>query len=111
VGIADVNEVKSLILSMIESSEISAEISIDGTVAFSDPPVEFDKAEVDRVLAQAQLQDGLLMRLEKEMERNREYLTKAVKGKEDTAWGSAMDEDSAFGDRPSGNWIEDMSFA
>ncbi|OJA15889.1 hypothetical protein AZE42_09699 [Rhizopogon vesiculosus] len=110
VGIANENEVKSLILSMIESLEISAEISVDGTVSFSDLPVKFDKAEVDRMLEQAQQQDGLLMRLEKEMERNKEYLTKAVKSKEDAAWGPAMDEDGAFGDRPSGNWAEEMSF-
>ncbi|OAX35853.1 hypothetical protein K503DRAFT_773077 [Rhizopogon vinicolor AM-OR11-026] len=110
VGIANENEVKSLILSMIESSEISAEISVDGTVSFSDLPVKFDKAEVDRVLEQAQQQDGLLMRLEKEMERNKEYLTKAVKSKEDAAWGPAMDEDGAFGERPSGNWADEMSF-
>jgi hypothetical protein len=45
-------------------------------VSFSDPPVKFDKADVDRVLSQSQHQDGLLMRLEKEMERNKEYLTK-----------------------------------
>jgi len=49
---------------------------MNGTVSFSDPPVKFDKSDVDRVLAQAQHQDGLLMRLEKEMERNKEYLTK-----------------------------------
>lgn len=102
---------KSLILSMIECSEISAELYADGTVSFSDPPVKFEKADVDRVLAQAQQQDALLVRLEKEMERNKEYLTKAVKSKDDAAWGPAMDEDGAFGDRPSGNWAEDMSFA
>ncbi|KAJ8583470.1 hypothetical protein M405DRAFT_937200 [Rhizopogon salebrosus TDB-379] len=111
VGIADEKEVKSLILSMIEFSEISAKISVDGTVSFSDPPVKFDKADVDRVLSQSQHQDGLLMRLEKEMERNKEYLTKAVKSKEDATWGPAMDEDGAFGDRPSGNWAEEMTFA
>ncbi|KAG1871565.1 hypothetical protein F4604DRAFT_1770415 [Suillus subluteus] len=111
VGISDENEVKSLILSMIECSEISAELSADGTVSFSDPPVKFEKADVDRVLAQAQQQDALLVRLEKEMERNKEYLTKAFKSKDDAGWGPAMDEDGAFGDRPSGNWVEDMSFA
>ncbi|KAG1765979.1 hypothetical protein EV702DRAFT_1151036 [Suillus placidus] len=111
VGISDENEVKSLILSMIECSEISAELSADGTVSFSDPPVKFEKTDVDRVLAQAQQQDALLVRLEKEMERNKEYLTKAVKSKDDAAWGPSMDEDGAFGDRPSGNWTEDMSFA
>ncbi|KAG2088385.1 uncharacterized protein F5147DRAFT_658723 [Suillus discolor] len=35
----------------------------------------------------------------------------AVKSKDDAAWGPAMDEDGAFGDRPSGNWAEYISFA
>lgn len=38
--------------------------------------MKFEKTDVDRVLAQAQQQDALLVRLEKEMERNKEYLTK-----------------------------------
>ncbi|KAG1767302.1 hypothetical protein EV702DRAFT_1050403 [Suillus placidus] len=49
----------------IECSEISAELSADGTVSFSDPPVKFKKTDVDRVLAQVQQQDSLLVRLEK----------------------------------------------
>ncbi|KIK42328.1 hypothetical protein CY34DRAFT_83767 [Suillus luteus UH-Slu-Lm8-n1] len=110
VGISDETEVKSLILSMIECSEISAELFADGTVSFSDPPVKFEKSDVDRVLAQAQQQDALLVRLEKEMERNKEYLTKAVKSKDDASW-PAMDEDGAFGERPPGTWAEDMTFA
>ncbi|KAG1894067.1 uncharacterized protein F5891DRAFT_1195622 [Suillus fuscotomentosus] len=108
VGISDENQVKSLILSMSECSEIPTGLSADGTASFSDPPVKFEKNDVDRVLSQAQ---QLLVRLEKEMERNKEYLTKAVKSKDDAALGLAMDEDGAFGDRPSGNWPEDISFA
>ncbi|KAG1809503.1 hypothetical protein EV424DRAFT_1558079 [Suillus variegatus] len=108
VGILDENKVKSLILSMSECSEIPTGLSADGTVSFSDPPVKFEKNDVDRVLSQAQ---QLLVRLEKEMERNEEYLTKAVKSKDDAAWGLAIDEDGAFGDRPSGNWAEDISLA
>lgn len=110
VGISDENEVKSLILSMIECSEISAELFADGTVSFSDPPVKFEKSDVDRVLAQAQQQDALLVRLEKEMERNKEYLTKAVKSKDDASW-PAMDEDGSFGERPPGTWADEMTFA
>jgi hypothetical protein len=52
------------------------ELFTDGTMSFSDLPVKFEKSDVDRVLAQAQQQDALLIRLEKEMERNKEYLTK-----------------------------------
>ncbi|KAG0695441.1 hypothetical protein DFH29DRAFT_1030340 [Suillus ampliporus] len=107
------NEVKFLILSMIESLEISSELSADGAVSFSHPQVKFEKVDVNRVLAQAQHQDALLMRLEKEMESNREYLTKAVKSKGDTAssWGPVVDEDGAFGNQPSGNWAEGMSLS
>ncbi|KIJ63825.1 hypothetical protein HYDPIDRAFT_155393 [Hydnomerulius pinastri MD-312] len=76
VGIESEDEVQSLILDMIESSEISAQLSADGTVSFSDPPVNFEKADVDRVLAHAQEQGALLAKLEKEMARSKEYLSK-----------------------------------
>lgn len=43
---------------------------------FSDPPVKFDKADIDRVLAHAQEQCFLLTNLEREMARSKEYLAK-----------------------------------
>ena len=49
---------------------------MDGTVSFFDPPVMFNRADVDRVLAQAQQQAALLAGLEREMARSTEYLTK-----------------------------------
>ena len=63
-------------LFQIASSEISAQLSADGTVSFFDPPVMFNRADVDRVLAQAQQQAVLLAGLEREMGRSKEYLTK-----------------------------------
>ncbi|KAF8438901.1 hypothetical protein L210DRAFT_3403119 [Boletus edulis BED1] len=109
VGIESVEEVRGLILDMIASSEISAQLSADGTVSFFDPPVTFKKEDVDRVLARAQEQATLLACLEKEMARSKEYLTKAVKGKEEASWG-AMDDDS--GDRMSSGhgWVDDIGF-
>ncbi|KAF8838396.1 hypothetical protein BDN67DRAFT_971595 [Paxillus ammoniavirescens] len=111
VGMESEDEVRSLILGMIESSEISAQLSADGTVHFFDPPVKLEKADVDRVLAHAQEQGALLAKLEKELARSKEYLAKAVKGKEESAWGGTMDED--MGDRmgPTLSWAEDIGFA
>ncbi|KAL4073439.1 hypothetical protein J3A83DRAFT_4357502 [Scleroderma citrinum] len=113
VGIESEDEVRALILDMIQSSEICARISADGTVVFSDPPVKFDKADVDRVLAHAQEQCSLLASLEREMARSKEYLAKAVKSKEDsTGWpGGAMDEDVVPDHtRSNYNWAEDIGF-
>ncbi|KAH7907115.1 hypothetical protein BJ138DRAFT_1160881 [Hygrophoropsis aurantiaca] len=107
IGIEDINAIRALVLSMIETSEISAQLSADGTVAFSDPPLTFEKADVDKALLHAQEQGALLARLEKELARNKEYLTKAVKSKDDTAWGQPMDEDSVFPDRASGPWADE----
>jgi len=109
VGIENVDEVRALILDMIASSEISAQLSADGTVSFFDPRVAFDKADVDRVLARAQEQAALLASLDRGMARNKEYLTKAVKGKEEGSWG-AMDDDS--GDRLGSGlgWADDIGF-
>ncbi|EGO03156.1 hypothetical protein SERLA73DRAFT_174596 [Serpula lacrymans var. lacrymans S7.3] len=111
VGIQKEEDVRVLILSMVESSEISAQISADGTVTFADPPPTFSKEDVDRVLMEAQEQGAQLARLEKEMARSREYLTKAVRNKDDSSWGPAVDDDSAFTDRAAGNWTDDAMFS
>ncbi|KAF9240427.1 hypothetical protein BU15DRAFT_45833 [Melanogaster broomeanus] len=111
VGIESEDEVRALILSMIESSEISAQLSADGTVSFFDPPAKFEKADVDRVLAHAQEQGTLLAKLEKELARSKEYLTKAVKGKEETSWGGPVDEDIADRMVPTFSWAEEAGFA
>jgi len=41
-----------------------------------DPPLRVSKAEVDRVLREAQEQDRMLRELDREMTRSREYLGK-----------------------------------
>lgn len=56
-------------------------------MTFSDPPPKFTKAQVDEALAGVQDQSRLLQFLEMEMSRNRDYLTKAVKG---TGGGGGM---------------------
>ena len=45
--------------------EISATISADGTVTFSDPVPQISKVDVDRMLRQAQEQTRLLYELER----------------------------------------------
>ena len=62
----------------IACSEITAQISVSGTVIFSDPPSQsqYTKADVDRVLRESEEQASLLKRLEMEMVRSRDYLSK-----------------------------------
>ncbi|KAI0310282.1 hypothetical protein OF83DRAFT_1070772 [Amylostereum chailletii] len=77
VGIDDPEEVRRVVLSMIEVGEINASLSADGTVAFADdPPVRVSKAEMDAVLRRAQAQERVLHELEREMARSKEYLSK-----------------------------------
>lgn len=116
VGIENESHVRTLIFDMIQSSEICARLSADGTVSFSDPPFQFGKADVDKVLGSAQEQCALLARLEREMARSKEYLAKAVKGKDDNvSWPGAptapMEEDISV-DRVGSNfsWAEDVGF-
>ena len=87
VGIESVDEVRALIVDMVRqhacvlealftwlqvaSSEISAQLSEDGTVSFFVPRVAFEKADVNRVLAQAQEQPAHLATA-----RSKEYLIK-----------------------------------
>ncbi|KAN0085883.1 hypothetical protein V8E55_007017 [Tylopilus felleus] len=87
VGIESVDEVRALIVDMVRqhacvlealftwlqvaSSEISAQLSEDGTVSFFVPRVAFEKADVNRVLAQAQEQPAQLVTA-----RSKEYLIK-----------------------------------
>ncbi|KAJ7045189.1 hypothetical protein C8F04DRAFT_526871 [Mycena alexandri] len=107
VGISSEDEVRALILSMIETGDISAQISASGTVTFSDPPPQFTKEEVDTVLYDAQRQSDVLEALELEMARSKEFINKAVKSQDGGSWAanteeemyslSAWDNDSMFG--------------
>ncbi|KAJ7508411.1 hypothetical protein B0H11DRAFT_1964831 [Mycena galericulata] len=92
VGIQSEDEVRALILSMIETGDLSAQISASGTVTFSDPPPQFTKAEVDAVLYSAQQQSEALEILEMEMARSKDFINKAVKG-QDGGWAPNPDEE------------------
>ncbi|VDB92574.1 unnamed protein product [Peniophora sp. CBMAI 1063] len=95
VGIDDAEEVRRVVLSMIEAREINATISADGTIAFEDdPPVSVTKTQMDAVLARAQAQEKMLRALEKEMAVSKEYLSKAVRGRDDggAPWADAEDQ-------------------
>ncbi|KAF6757609.1 hypothetical protein DFP72DRAFT_845569 [Ephemerocybe angulata] len=93
VRISDEGEVRALLLDMIESGDISAAISADGSVTFSDPPPQFTRAQVDEVLKNVQEQSELLEYLEKEMARSKDFLSKAIKGRDDTVGFIGADED------------------
>ncbi|KIM86905.1 hypothetical protein PILCRDRAFT_815352 [Piloderma croceum F 1598] len=113
VGIESEEEVRKVVLDMIACSEITAQISVSGTVTFSDPPSQsqYTKADVDRVLRESEEQASLLKRLEMEMARSREYLSKAVRSKEESAWGSSMDEELMFAADRAGMSISGGAFA
>ncbi|TFK28535.1 hypothetical protein FA15DRAFT_611999 [Coprinopsis marcescibilis] len=100
------DEVRAVLLSMIEEGDISATISADDSVTFSDPPPQFTRAQVDQILRDVQSQSGYLDALEKDMAKSKEYLSKAVKGKDGDGpgggWVGAPDED-VFGAMGSGS--------
>lgn len=90
------DEVRALLLSMIESNDICAEISASGSVTFSDPPPQFTKEQLDSVLGDIQQQTELLSMLEQEMGRSKEFLNKVVKSGE--SWSAnAPDEELLSG--------------
>ncbi|KAI0945208.1 hypothetical protein AcW1_001483 [Taiwanofungus camphoratus] len=112
VGIDSEDEVRAIIVSMIESDEINASISADGTVTFSDPVPHISKGEIDQMLKQAQEQGKMLLELERAMNTNKDYLTKAVKHKDDAGWGPDEDMFSSpsGGSHGGGSWVEDSVF-
>ena len=96
----------------IEDGDISASIAADGSVTFSDPPPQFSRAQVDQMLRDVQQQGQFLEYLEQETAKSREYLTKAVKGKDDGQWAGPPDEDmfAGHGGPGAGMW-EEMNFS
>jgi len=106
VKIESEDEVRALLLSMIESNDISAEISATGTVTFSDPPPQFTKQQVDRVLRDVQSQTGLLVQLELEVGKSKEFLSKVVKTTD--AWAPAQDEELFANMGPQHMWDENV---
>ncbi|KAF9457673.1 hypothetical protein BDZ94DRAFT_1338265 [Collybia nuda] len=111
IGITEEEEVRALILSMIESNDISAQISSNGTVTFTDPPPQFTKEQVDKVLEDVQVQTAMLNALEMEMSRSKEFLSKAVKSRDDSAWIPSAEEDMYNAMGGGSNWVEDAIFS
>ncbi|KIY73672.1 hypothetical protein CYLTODRAFT_386258 [Cylindrobasidium torrendii FP15055 ss-10] len=112
VGITSEEEVRDLLLSMIEAGDIHGTLSTT-TVTFSDPPVHFSKEQIDKVLRAAQHEAMRLQDLEWEMGRSKEFLQKASKNQQ-SEWGSqgmSMDEDlfPLMADR--GGWSQDIEIA
>jgi hypothetical protein len=93
-------------------------------VTFSDPPVQFSKAEIDQVLAEAQNQAALFAALNREVGKSKEFLSKvraaahflafrvgfdrlmiqATKNKDE--WGGPPEEDIYAGGNV-GAWMEE----
>ncbi|EKM56836.1 uncharacterized protein PHACADRAFT_254170 [Phanerochaete carnosa HHB-10118-sp] len=103
----EAEEVRVIVLNMIEIGDINASISIDGNVTFADSTPQFTKADVDAALARAQEQSKLLRDVERALNSSKDYLQKALKHKDD-AWG--MDEDM-YSTPPSGAWAEESMYA
>ncbi|TDL24548.1 hypothetical protein BD410DRAFT_896745 [Rickenella mellea] len=105
IGIADVTRVRAMVLSMIEDNDIHATISADGTVTFDDPVPEYTKAQVEQVLAEAQAQTFHLAELDRAVGRSKEFLHKALKNKDDGAWGG----EDLMGEKGA-SWAEEPLF-
>ncbi|KAI0673253.1 hypothetical protein C8Q78DRAFT_970329 [Trametes maxima] len=76
VGIDQDEEIREIILSMIDAGEINATISADNTVTFADVVPKFSKDDLDRILVQAQEHNRALLKVEREINASKEYLTK-----------------------------------
>lgn len=60
----------------VEDGEITASISVDETITFTDSTLQFSKADVDTALLQAQEQAKLLQGIERALNTSKEYLHK-----------------------------------
>lgn len=65
-------------LFQIEANDITAQISADGTVTFSDPPPQYTKDQVDKVLKAVQDQTAMLAQIESEVSKSKEFLNKVL---------------------------------
>ncbi|KAF8267165.1 hypothetical protein EI94DRAFT_1582498 [Lactarius quietus] len=78
-GMENIDEVRRVVLSMIEEGEIDASIDADDSVSFGDEePAAVSKAETDRALRMAQEQEQVLRKLEREIARSKDYLQKVI---------------------------------
>ncbi|KAH8076002.1 hypothetical protein BXZ70DRAFT_963485 [Cristinia sonorae] len=110
-GNPNVNENRSIVLSMIDNGEINGTLSEDDTVTFSETTTNITKNDIDKALKNAQEQSSLLLRLERELYASREYLVKVLKHKDDGNW--AQDDDSVMGMPHLGGsnaWADDSMF-
>lgn len=81
-------------------------------MTFSDPPPLFTKEQVDKVLREAQAQMGAIENIDKALERSREYLSKAVKSRDEWSGGAgpSLDEDILLGGAGYGaNYYDDFN--
>ncbi|KAG6840314.1 hypothetical protein C0991_007464 [Blastosporella zonata] len=117
--------VRALLLDMIESADISAQISASGTVTFSDlppslpsssstatsyPTTNITPSTINALLSSTQSQADFLRSLELEMSASKEYLAKAVKNREsDSVWAQQGDEE-LFSLSAAGVWADDAAF-
>ncbi|KAH9059563.1 hypothetical protein EDB87DRAFT_1621629 [Lactarius vividus] len=111
-GMEQIEEVRRVVLSMIEEGEIDASIDADGSVSFADEePTAVSKAETDRALRAAQEQEQVLRRLEREIARSKDYLQKAVRSREEgssTNWPNI--EEDLLGSSQGGRWADEAVY-
>ncbi|KAH9166523.1 hypothetical protein EDB89DRAFT_2003307 [Lactarius sanguifluus] len=111
-GMEQIEEVRRVVLSMIEEGEIDASIDADGSVSFADEePAAVSKAETDRALRAAQEQEQVLRRLEREIARSKDYLQKAVRSREEgssTNWPNI--EEDLLGSSQGGRWADEAVY-
>ncbi|KAI0263007.1 hypothetical protein BC834DRAFT_888631 [Gloeopeniophorella convolvens] len=114
VGIEGAEEVRRVVVSMIESGEIDASIDAGGSVTFTDDePAAVSKTEIDRALRAAQEQEEVLRRLEREIGRSREYLQKAVRSRDEGGNGGSwpsIDEELLGGSSQASQWVEESVY-
>jgi COP9 signalosome complex subunit 3 len=107
-----IEEVRRVVLSMIEEGEIDASIDADGSVSFADEePAAVSKSETDRALRAAQEQEQVLRRLEREIARSKDYLQKAVRTREEGSspnWPNI--EEDLLGGSQSSRWADEAVY-
>lgn len=110
VGMENFEEVRRVVLSMIEEGEIDASVDADGSVSFGDEePAAVSKAETDRALRVAQEQEQVLRRLEREIARSKDYLQKAVRSREEgTSSNWPNIEEDLLGGSQSNRWADEV---
>jgi len=106
IGIEDEGVVRGLVVQMIADDQIAATIAADGTVTFRDATNVASKDDIDKALRAAQQQATLLSEMNRQWTRSKDYLMKAMKGKDEPAWGAGGDEDILM--RTDSNWAEEM---